>query len=204
MAFYKKTRINKGTKENPSYQWIPRAVLVGKQITVKELSKRISAESTVSEADVRAVLTSLPSVIEMYMRMGRSVKLDGIGKFQYTINCAGKAVDSPQKVSARQITDVRVRFLPEQTFSAGRTSMTRAMAEGANTIEWIDIDSLTSAADAEETTDPGTVTPDPGTGDQGGTGTIETGDTGGTGDSGDTGGGTTTPDPNDPNPEQDE
>lgn len=151
MAFFKKSRINKGTKEHPNFMWIPRAVLVGKQITVKELSKRIAAESTVSEADVRAVLTALPSVIEMYMGMGRSVKLDGIGKFQYTINATGTAVSSPEKVSAKQITDVRVRFVPEQTYSAGRTNLTRAMAENINEIEWIDLDSLT-ASDEEDTT----------------------------------------------------
>ena len=48
MAFYRKAKLNKGTKENPQYIWFPRAILVGKQITVKELSKRIAAESTPS------------------------------------------------------------------------------------------------------------------------------------------------------------
>lgn len=168
MAFFKKTRFNAGTKTNPLYKWIPRAVLVGKQITVKELSKRIAAESTVSETDVMAVLTALPGTMGMFMGLGRSVKLPGIGTFQYTINCTGTAVDAPEKVSARQITDVRVRFQPERTYSAGRTSMTRAMAENVNEIEWIDIDSLT--ATENETSDNGnnggtTPTPDPTGGD---------------------------------------
>ena len=66
MAFYRKTKLNRGTKENPVLSYIPRAVLVGKQITTKELSKRIAAESTASEADVRAPLDKMaPSASEM-------------------------------------------------------------------------------------------------------------------------------------------
>ena len=164
MAFYRKAKLNKGTKENPEFVWFPRAILVGKQITKKQLSKRLAAESTVSEADVAAVLTALPSVMEMFMGMGRSVKLEGIGSFQYTIGCKGTAVDSAEKVSARQITDVRVRFQPERSFSPGRTSMTRAMAENVNTLEWIDIDSLTGNGAAAASPSQGGTTPDPGTG----------------------------------------
>ena len=151
MAFYRKAKLNKGTKDEPQFVWFPRAILVGKQITVKELSKRIATESTVSETDVMAVLTALPGTMSLYMGLGRSVKLTGIGTFQYTIGCKGTAVNSADKVSARQITDVRVRFQPERTFSAGRTSMTRAMAENVNEIEWIDIDSLTATEGASPT-----------------------------------------------------
>lgn len=184
MAFFRKSRFNVGTKQSPSYKWIPRAILVGKQINVKELSKRIAAESTVSETDVRAVLTALPSVMEMFMRLGRSVKLDGIGSFQYTISCQGTAVDSEDKVSARQITDVRVRFQPERTFSAGRTNMTRAMAENLSEIEWIDVDTLVSGAEGTSTT--------PSQGGDSGGGTNSGGENGGSGNNGgggDNGGG---------------
>ena len=154
MAFYRKTKLNRGTKENPVLSYIPRAVLVGKQITTKELSKRIAAESTASEADVRAVLTALPGVMGMYMSLGRSVKLDGIGSFQYTIGCKGNEVDSPDKVSTSQITDVRVRFQPERTFTAGHSGMTRAMVDSTNGIEWIDIDSLLATDDENPTPTP--------------------------------------------------
>lgn len=184
MAFFRKSRFNVGTKQSPSYKWIPRAILVGKQINVKELSKRIAAESTVSETDVRAVLTALPSVMEMFMRLGRSVKLDGIGSFQYTISCQGTAVDSEDKVSARQITDVRVRFQPERTFSAGRTNMTRAMAENLSEIEWIDVDTLVSGTEGTSTT--------PSQGGDSGGGTNSGGENGGSGNNGgggDNGGG---------------
>lgn len=59
-----------------------------------------------------------------------------------------------------------------------------------------DVTDENTAPEGGTTIDSGTVTPAPGTGDQGGTGTIDTGDNGG-----DNGG--TTPDPNDP-PVQDE
>lgn len=181
MAFYRKAKLNKGTKDDPQYIWFPRAILVGKQINVKELSKRVAAESTVSETDVRAVLTALPGVMSMFMRLGRSVKLEGIGSFQYTIGCQGKVVDSEDKVSARQITDVRVRFQPERSFSPGRTNMTRAMAEDVSEIEWIDIDTLVSPTEGTSTTPSqggsGGETPGPGTG--GGSGSGDNGGGGG-------------------------
>ena len=178
MAFYRKAKLNKGTKKNPQYVWFPRAILVGKQISAKDLSKRISAESTVSETDVMAVLTSLPGVMGMFMGLGRSVKLPGIGTFQYTIGCKGTVVDSADKVSARQITDVRVRFQPERTFSSGRTSMTRAMAENVNEIEWIDIDSLTATDEGTPSGGGDTPTPDPTPDPSGGDDTPSGGDTG--------------------------
>lgn len=53
-------------------------------ITTEQVAKRVAAESTVSPADVRAVLTALGGVMGDYMAQGRSVKLDGIGSFYFT------------------------------------------------------------------------------------------------------------------------
>ena len=53
MAFWKKVKMKVNGK------WYPKSVLVGTPVSTDQLSKRIAAESTVSPADVIAVLMSL-------------------------------------------------------------------------------------------------------------------------------------------------
>lgn len=78
MAFYKKTKMKVNGK------WYPKAVLVSSPATTDQVAKRLAAESTVSPADVRAVLTALGGVMGDFMAQGRSVKLDGVGSFYFT------------------------------------------------------------------------------------------------------------------------
>ena len=78
MAFYKKMQMKVNGK------WYPKSVLVGSAITTEQVAKRVAAESTVSPADVRAVLTALGGGMCDDMAQGRSVKLDGIGSFYFT------------------------------------------------------------------------------------------------------------------------
>ena len=93
--------------------WYPKSVLVGSPVTTKQIAERLSKESTVSLADTYAVLLALGGVMGEYMAEGRSVKLEGIGSFYFTATANKNGVDKEEKVSANQITGVRVRFLPE-------------------------------------------------------------------------------------------
>ena len=95
------------------------AVTVGKPVTTKEVADRLAQISTVSRADVYAVLMDLAGVLADYMAQGRSVKIDSLGTFYYTITASGNGVDSADKVNASQITGVRVRFIPEATKNSG-------------------------------------------------------------------------------------
>lgn len=96
------------------------------------------AESTVSPADVRAVLTALGTIVADYMTQGRSVKLDGIGSFYFTAVTAKGGVDKEEKVTANQIMGVRVRFNPETRFTKNGLGTgkhaTRDLIDAA--IEW--------------------------------------------------------------------
>ena len=65
MAFYKKTKMKVNGK------WYPKSVLVGSPISTEQVAKRLAAESTVSPADVRAVLTALGGVMGDFMAQGR-------------------------------------------------------------------------------------------------------------------------------------
>ena len=120
MAFYKKMKMKVNGK------WYPKSVLVGSPISTEQVAKRLAAESTVSPADVRAVLTALGGVMGDYMAQGRSVKLDGIGWFYFTASTNKNGVATEKEVTAKLINGVRVRFIPETRFRGngkGRVSM---------------------------------------------------------------------------------
>ena len=107
-------------------KWYPKSVLVGSAITTEQVAKRLAAESTVSPADVRAVLTALGGVMGDYMAQGRSVKLDGVGSFYFTASTNKNGVATEKEVTAKLINGVRVRFIPETRFRGngkGRVSM---------------------------------------------------------------------------------
>ena len=130
MAFYKKMKMKVNGK------WYPKSVLVGSAISTEQVAKRLAAESTVSPADVRAVLTALGGVMGDYMAQGRSVKLDGIGSFYFTASTNKNGVATEKEVTAKLINGVRVRFIPETRFRGsgkGRVSM-RSLSDVD--IEW--------------------------------------------------------------------
>lgn len=128
MAFYKKQQLKSNGK------WYPRSVTVGKPVDTDKIAQRLAEISTVSPADTYAVLKALGGVLGDYMAQGRTVKLDGLGTFYYTANAGGQGVDSAEQVSAKQITGVRVRFIPEARRKSGDTSMTRTLI--SNDIFW--------------------------------------------------------------------
>ena len=107
MAFFKRFF------KKMSNKWYPQSVTVGKPVMTKEVADRLAQISTVSRSDVYAVLMDLAGVLADYMAQGRSVKIDGLGTFYYTLTAAGQGVETADKVSASQITGVRVRFIQD-------------------------------------------------------------------------------------------
>ena len=59
--------------------------------------------------------------------VGRTVKLQGIGTFYYTIVATGMGQSKAEDVKASQIENVRVRFIPETTRTASNKVATRSM-----------------------------------------------------------------------------
>ena len=152
MAFFKKT------KQKINGLWYPTSVTVGKPVSTDEVTRRLAAESTVSPADTYAVLKALGGVLGDFMANGRTVKLDGLGTFYYTAVSAGNGVAEPDKVTAAQITDVRVRFIPEKRTNSSHQVTARALV--SNNIFWEEwggkttADTPGSSDDGEEGEDP--------------------------------------------------
>ena len=153
MAFYKK--IQKAINR----LWYPQSVLVGNTVTTDQIAKRLASESTVSPADVKAVLEALSGVMGDYMAQGRSVKLDGIGSFYFQASATGNGVEKAEDVTANLINGVKVKFIPETTYRRGGGSKSGRRAVRALTdydIEWIDVATLgVQAALNEGATDSG-------------------------------------------------
>ena len=146
MAFYRRLQqpVNK--------KWYPRSVVVG-NVTTEQVAKRIAAESTVSPADVKAVLSALSGVMGDYMSQGLSVKLDGIGSFYFTADSRGNGVETEAEVTASQINGVKIRFLPEMSYKRGGTAAKGRRATRALTdvdISWMDVEKLALGSSKKE------------------------------------------------------
>lgn len=146
MAFFKKT------KQKINGKWYPKSITVGKPVTTDEVSQRLAKESTVSPADTFAVLKALGGVLGDFMANGRTVKLDGVGTFYYTANASGNGVESEDKVTATQITGVRVRFIPEVQANSAHQITTRTLV--SNNIFWEEWGGKTTTTGGGEVIDP--------------------------------------------------
>ena len=107
MAYYKEQYNEKNDV------WYPQAVTVGKPIETKKIAQRLAQISTVSYADVVAVLAEMPGVMADYMSQGKSVRLDGLGTFRYVLDTDGVATREEMDFQ-KQLKAVRVRFIPQR------------------------------------------------------------------------------------------
>ena len=153
MAFYTAMQLKSNGK------WYPQSVQVDQPFTTDQLADRLADISTVSRADVWAVLKNLPGVMADMMAQGRSVRLEGLGTFRYTINAEKQGVDTAEEVSDKQIVAVRVRYTPETRRPNQKGPVTRALVD--DDLRWV-------RYDGQPVEDEDTGTDDTGTGEDDG------------------------------------
>lgn len=142
MAYYKEQYNEKNGV------WYPHAITVGKPIDTKKIAQRLAQISTVSYADVVAVLAELPGVMADYLAQGKSVKLDGLGNFRYVLDTDG--VENRDDFDfQKQVKAIRVRFTPtrEGAVTKGGTA-TRALVPTG--IEWLKYDGQAATDDGTD------------------------------------------------------
>ena len=100
----------------------------------QRLAKDIEKECTVSYTDVISVLTAIPGVMRRYLAEGHSVKLDGIGSFYLNFECKKTGVDTPEKVSMDQVTNIKVQFRPAMKSGSMKGKFNNTLI--ADDIEW--------------------------------------------------------------------
>lgn len=147
MAFYKEVYSEKFGV------YYPKAVTVGNPVDTKKIAERLAQISTVSKSDVMAVLGDLAGVLADYMAQGKSVRLDGLGTFRYTLETQG--VERKEDFDAQaQIKAVRVQFIPQREGATTRGgTATRALVPSG--IEWIELASAASSGSGDSEDDNG-------------------------------------------------
>ncbi|MEQ8472172.1 MAG: HU family DNA-binding protein [Marinoscillum sp.] len=78
----------------------------------KSLAEEIGRRNGFSSAHVVGMIETLIQLVPEMLKQGRSVRLDGFGTFSLHVSGVGK--DSPDKVTKRDITKVKMAFLPSK------------------------------------------------------------------------------------------
>ena len=130
MAFFRKKKLKDG-------KWHAMAVTLLSPATINDVADRLAARSTVSRADIYAVLVDLGEVMGELMASGRSVKLQGVGTFFLTCQTRGKGTDTPEELTKDMLTDVKVRFIPEYSRGPRKQITGRTMID--KDLEWIEV-----------------------------------------------------------------
>lgn len=147
MPFWKKAyQKAKGT-------YYPQAIVQGKPVETETLAKDLAKISTVSNSDVQAVLGDIAGVMHTRMSMGKSVHINGLGYFRYTLDTKG-VQNLADFDFEKQVQAVRVEFTPERVKSSSGT-YTRALVD-SDALEWIELSADTVDQDpAAGSTDTG-------------------------------------------------
>ena len=80
------------------------------EMTLAKLTTQIEKVSTVSGADIRAVLYAMVDVMKTAMADGQIVRLGDLGSLR--INIASNGEETAEKVSAKSIKSARTIFTP--------------------------------------------------------------------------------------------
>ena len=80
------------------------------ELSLKQLSRRVSSQTTVSRADVVAVLTATVDNQLEALKEGKQVDFGDLGKFRLQITSRG--ADSLEKFTASCITGINIQYVP--------------------------------------------------------------------------------------------
>ena len=115
MSIRFKKQQNKITGSKTFGKWYGRAVSMGR-IKMKNLADEISHSTTVTQADIMAVLNELSHYMKAHLQNSETVVLDGIGAFQVGISSA--PADKADDFTANNIKKYHILYKPEVTFVA--------------------------------------------------------------------------------------
>jgi predicted histone-like DNA-binding protein len=80
------------------------------ELTLAAMTKRIEKMSTVSGADIRAVVYAMVDVMKDSLADGQIVRLGELGSLRVSVSSEGKSIES--EVTSSSISDARVIFTP--------------------------------------------------------------------------------------------
>ena len=123
-------KFNVVEKGNPGDLTAPKkyyasSVISGKT-NIEELTKRIEKISTVSGADIRAVLYSIIDIVPDILAEGNSVTIGDLGSFRISVSSEGS--ETAEEVSASNIRSAKILFTPGKEFKTMLKTLTYSKA----------------------------------------------------------------------------
>lgn len=115
---YRKVQ-NKNKKSAAYGKWYGKAVILD-TIKTKDLAQEISHSTTVTYADVLAVLAETTEAMKRHLQNSHKVVLDGLGSFKVGVKSIG--ADTREHFDGKQIVGYRIVYTPERFFSASGTN----------------------------------------------------------------------------------
>lgn len=111
-VFYRKYQEKREGNKNYG-KWYGRSVILN-TVSTKDLASEISHATTVTYADVLAVLAGASEAMKQHLQNSQKVVLDGIGAFKVGINTVAAATSA--EFGAQNVKNFRVLFAPEIHF----------------------------------------------------------------------------------------
>ena len=99
-----KEKKNMRTQEVKWYAQISKV----KPVMLREIAERIASNCTVTEHDIKAVLSALQEQIIICMKEGQSVRLGDLGSFRPTVSSV--PFDKKENVKASGVKTINVKF----------------------------------------------------------------------------------------------
>lgn len=97
---------------------------ISQELTLKDLSKQVASQTTVSRADVSAVLISTVENLFEALQEGKQVDFGELGKFRLQITSRG--AETAEKFTATNITGVNIQYVPGEDLKDLFSGMTFA------------------------------------------------------------------------------
>ena len=93
-----------------TYKWFGKVVKRG-DVDLKDIATAISEDNSVTESDVYGVLIALVKTMKLYLKMGQTVHLDGLGNFHLTIE--SEMVDNKEDYRLdKHVKGIKCKFTP--------------------------------------------------------------------------------------------
>lgn len=113
MSVRYKKEMGKGEGAPAYKKWYGRAVSMGR-VKTEDLADEISHSTTVTRADIMAVLIELTQVMKKHLQNSMTVALEGLGDFR--VGLKTKAVDKAEDFTAANIYGYQINYHPEVKF----------------------------------------------------------------------------------------
>ncbi len=106
---------NKNASSKTFGKWYGKSVMLG-VISTKDLAKEIAHSTTVTYADVLAVLAEMSECMRRHLQNSERVDLDGIGQFKVGLQTA--PANNSAEFTGTNVVGYRINYKPETYFIA--------------------------------------------------------------------------------------